>query len=418
MRAGLSGGLDSTVLLHVLAGLRPLLGFELAACHVRHGLVSGSEIWADVCRTLCDQLEVPLAVCDVQVDRRHSGGLEAAAREARRAALLGFGDDWLALAHHRDDQAETVLFRALRGTGVRGAGGMRALVPGRGAAGLWRPLLDVPRHELLAYAKARGLAWIEDPSNADSRFSRNFLRKDIMPAIEERFPGASVGLARLGRLCGEASVLLDDLAAGDLAALALPGSARFRRTAALQLSSPRLRNAMRHLLAGSGEPMPDEDRLCETERQFRLDDAGAGLRLPFGRVALCVYRDAWWLEPLSVEGAPDCVAWRGESTLGWAGGTVAFGEATGEGLAARLITGQPCELRCRGGGERLRLHARGSSRTLKNLLQEAGVPPWLRSHLPLLWIGGRLAWIGGVGVADEFRCPPGEAGVLPVWSCL
>ena len=91
---------------------------------------------------------------------------------------------------------------------------------------------------------------------------------------------------------------------------------------------------------------------------------------------------------------------------------------TGEGLAARLIAGQSCELRCRRGGERLRLHARGSSRTLKNLLQEAGVPPWLRSHLPLLWIGGRLAWVGGVGVADEFRCPPGEAGVMPVWFCL
>ena len=395
-----------------------MLGFELAACHVRHGLVSGSEIWADVCLALCNQLEVPLAVCDVQVDRRHSGGLEAAAREARRAALLGFGDDWLALAHHRDDQAETVLFRALRGTGVRGAGGMRASVPGRGVAGLWRPLLDVPRHELLAYAKASGLAWIEDPSNADSRFSRNFLRNDVMPAIEERFPGASAGLARLGRLCDEASILLDDLAAGDLATLALPGAVRFRWAAALQLSSPRLRNVIRHLLADAGESMPDEDRLREVERQFRLDDAGAGLRLPFGGVALCVYRDAWWLEPLSVDVAPDCVAWNGESSLAWAGGRVAFGMTTGEGISARLIAGQPCELRCRRGGERLRLHAHGTSRTLKNLLQEAGVPPWLRSHLPLLWIGGRLAWIGGVGVADEFRCPPGEAGVLPVWSCL
>ena len=415
LRVGLSGGLDSTVLLDLLAQLRETLPFALRATHVRHGLVAGSEAWAGLCEALCGRLTVPLTVCDVEVDRAHPGGLEAAAREARRAALLQSGDDWLALAHHRDDQAETVLFRAIRGAGVRGAGGMRAVVPGAGTAGLWRPLLDVPRRDLLAWASARGLAWIDDPSNADSGFSRNFLRHEILPRLDERFPGASVGLARLGRLCGEASDLLDELAAVDRAALENPASGQLRRAAALALDSPRLRNLFRHLLGQAGEAMPDEDRLRETERQFRSEGAVGGLRLPVGATAICVYRDAWWLEPFPLEAAPTRLAWRGEASLRWGGGVLSFTPARGRGLSTAALAGRDCEIRRRAGGECMRLQAQGPTRTLKNLLQEAGIPPWLRGDLPLLWVGDQLAWIGGVGVAAEFACPPAMPGVVPGW---
>lgn len=416
IRVGLSGGLDSTVLLHLLAGLRGQFHFDLTATHVRHGLVPGSAEWGDVCCALCEQLDVPFAVHDVTVDRAHPGGLEAAARDARRAVLLEDGADWLALAHHRDDQAETVLFRALRGAGVRGAGGMRAIVPGGGKPGLWRPLLDVPRSALMAHATAHDLSWIDDPSNADSHFSRNFLRNDILPAVSARFPGAVAGLARLGRLAAEASDLLDELADADLAALAMQGSTHYRHTGALGLASPRLRNVLRRVLASAGEAMPDEDALCEVERQFRADAAPAGLRLPVGASALCIYRDEWWLEAFSSLPVPDAIGWVGEATLDWAGGAVRFRPGTGQGLAASMLAGMPCVLRRRGGGERMRLHPSGPSRSLKNLLQEAGVPGWLRDELPLLWVGDQLAWIAGVGVAAQFACPAGEKGWLPVWS--
>lgn len=416
IRVGLSGGLDSTVLLHLLAGLREQFHFDLSATHVRHGLVPGSAAWGDVCRALCERLDVPFAVRDVTVDRVHPGGLEAAARDARRAVLLEGGADWLALAHHRDDQAETVLFRALRGAGVRGAGGMRPILAGYGQPGLWRPLLDVPRSALRAYAAAQGLDWIEDPSNADSHFSRNFLRNDILPAVSARFPGAAAGLARLGRLAAEASDLLDELADDDLAALAVSGSTRYRRSGALGLTSPRLRNLLRRVLAMAGEAMPDEDRLHELERQFRADAAPSGLRLPVGASALCIYRDEWWLEALADTPVPDAIAWAGEATLDWAGCEVRFQPAMGEGLSAAMLAGMPCVLRRRVGGERMRLHPAGPSRSLKNLLQEAGVPGWLREGLPLLWVGDQLAWIAGVGVAAQFECPAGEKGWLPVWS--
>lgn len=418
IRVGLSGGLDSTVLLHLLASLRQTLPIELSAAHVQHGLVAGSAAWADDCRCLCEHLGVPLVVCAVQVGRDHPGGLEAAARDARRAALMALGDEVLALAHHRDDQAETVLFRAIRGAGVRGAGGMQPFAAAAAGPVLWRPLLDVPRSHLLAYARAHGLAWVDDPSNADSRFSRNFLRNEVLPLLGSRFPGAAAGLARMGRLCGEAAGMLDELAALDLAALHLPASRRFEREATLRLSSARLRNLLRFVLFEGGEAMPDEDRLREIERQLRSPGAVEGLCLPVGSSALCAYREAWWLAPARHEPAPASLAWHGEPCVPWAGGGVAWCEALGEGLAAAALAGGVCELRRRAGGERMRLRAGGPSRSLKNLLQEAGVPPWLRSDLPLLWVDGRLAWIAGVGVAAEFRCRPGEPGVLPVWSVL
>lgn len=416
VRVGLSGGLDSTVLLHLLAGLGQTLPLQISAAHVQHGLVAGSAAWADDCRRLCERLGVPLVVCPVQVDRHHPGGLEAAAREARRAALVALGDAVLALAHHRDDQAETVLFRAIRGAGVRGAGGMRPI----SAAGpvIWRPLLDVPRAQLLAYARAHGLAWVDDPSNADSGFSRNFLRNEVLPLVESRFPGAAAGLARMGRLCGEAAGMLDALAALDLESLRLPGGHRLGREAALRLPSARRRNLMRFMLLEAGEAMPDEDRLREIERQFCLGAAAEGVCLPVGKSALCVYRDAWWLAPARHVPAPVALAWHGESSVPWAGGVVGWREALGEGLAAAALTGAVCELRRRAGGERMRRRADGPSRSLKNLLQEAGVPPWLRVDLPLLWVDGRLAWVAGVGVAAEFCARPGAPGVLPAWSVL
>lgn len=414
---GLSGGLDSCVLLHVLAALRAELGFELGAVHVNHGLISGSAAWAEPCRQLCDRLGVPLLVREVVVRRDHPGGLEAAAREARHEALRDDADGaLLVLAHHRDDQAETVLFRSLRGAGVRGAGGMRMLDARAGGLSIWRPLLDVPRRDLQVYATEHALVWVEDPSNQDLRFSRNFLRLEVLPRIEARQIGASAGLARTGRLCAEAADLLDELADLDLAAMGGMETRRFRRAAVVSLGSPRLRNALRRALDQAGALMPDEDRLCEAERQLRLDTAAAGWRFVLGTHALCVYRDDWWIERADLPSIAAAMPWDGRPTLEWAGGLVRFDPAVGQGLVAAALSGACCEVRGRMGGERLRLRPDGPGRSLKNLLQEAAIPAWLRPSLPLLWVDGRLAWVAGVGVAAEFRCPPGEPGVVPGWS--
>lgn len=406
------------MLTHVLAGLQGELRIELSAMHVRHGLVAGSEVWSDTCVELCAVLAVPLAVREVQVDRAHPGGLEAAAREVRRAALLdGLGGGVLALAHHRDDQAETILFRALRGSGVKGLAGMRNFVDVGAVGRIWRPLLDVPRSALHAYAERHGLRWVDDPSNADTAFSRNFLRNEILPQLDGRFTGASANLARLGRLAGEAEGLLEELADSDVEKLRIPGCMQMLRAPALDLSSARLRNLLRRLLAQVGAAMPDEARLREAERQFREDSVASGSRILLGDVALCIYRERWWLEAATVPvEVVDFRPWRGEAALPWAGGVLDFSAVSGRGLAADLLAAGACRVGRRRMSARMRLNAGRPSRSLKNLWQEAGIPPWLRDTVPMLWVDERLAWIAGVGVTAEFACPPGAAGILPRWS--
>ncbi|WP_147674782.1 tRNA lysidine(34) synthetase TilS, partial [Vulcaniibacterium tengchongense] len=220
---GFSGGLDSTVLLHWLAADPALRARGLRALHVNHALHPAADAWQRHCVAVCERLQVPLRSVRVEVQRGAGSGLEAAAREARHAAFAAelAAGEVLVLAHHRADQAETFLLRALRASGPDGLAAMR---PWRryGAGWLWRPLLGCGRDALLAHARAHGLGWIDDPGNADPAFDRNFLRARVLPLLRERWPHADAALARAAALCGEAQALLED---GDAEALALAASA-------------------------------------------------------------------------------------------------------------------------------------------------------------------------------------------------
>ena len=211
---GFSGGLDSTVLLHCLVGLRAPLGFELTAVHVHHGLQPGADAWADHCAAVCADWAVLLTVERVAVVAGDKG-IEAAARDARRRAFAAQPADAILLAQHRDDQAETLLFRLLRGAGTRGLAAMRAVTPIADGPDLWRPLLDTPRVEILAYAEAHALRWIDDPSNDDPVYTRNFLRLSLLPALATRFPAVGAILARTAEQMAEDALLLDELATLD-----------------------------------------------------------------------------------------------------------------------------------------------------------------------------------------------------------
>src|SRR5690606_16818783 len=206
---GLSGGLDSIVLLHLLAMQPHIRDAGLRAIHVHHGLQAAADDWAAHCRGVCEAMAVPLQVVRVEVARDAGTGLEAAARSARRNAFTDALRDGevLALAHHRDDQAETFLLRALRASGPDGLAAMR---PWQrfGAGWLWRPLLDAPRADLLAHAQLHGLRWVEDPSNDDTAHDRNFLRHRVLPLLRDRWPAASASLARSAALASDARDLL------------------------------------------------------------------------------------------------------------------------------------------------------------------------------------------------------------------
>lgn len=411
-----SGGLDSTVLLHVLAGLRGRLGLELTAVHVHHGLNPAADDWLTWCAGVCRDLQVSFWSEQVEVDRSSSKGLEASARIARYQVFSRCGTRWLALAHHQDDQAETVLHRLLRGAGVAGAAGIlpeRALESSLpGGTMLIRPLLELGRKELVSYARAHGLRWVEDASNADTGLARNFLRHEVFPLLEARYGAPARTLVRAARHFAEARALLDDLADADLTICAPRGTMLVAKLRAL--SNARARNVLRRHLHRLGLPAPDESTLAEALRQSLSARDDGTLAVELGGAYLRRYRGELIVVP-PVSSSTATLVWRGESSIEWAGGVLAFKAIVGEGIARSKLALAEVRISSRAGGERLRHGPGHSRRSLKNLFQEAGVPPWWRKVLPLLWCGDELVWVAGVGVAAGWACEAGEDGVLPCW---
>lgn len=406
-----SGGLDSVVLADLLAAQRARR--SLTAVHVHHGLSANADRWAQFCAAFCAARGIALDVERVLVDRGAGLGVEAAARAARYAVFEKRSEPFVALAHHRDDQAETLLLQVLRGTGIKGLAAMgerRALAGGR--VTLWRPLLDVPRAALLGHAEALGLDWVEDESNASLAHDRNFLRHEIAPRLDARFPGWRQAAARLAEHAGAADALL--------AALALAGNAA---EAPLPLEDgldpTRRAHRLRAFLEANGLPMPSAARLEEMARQLYEAREDARIRIEHDGATLVRHRKHAYIERglASVREAWR-VAWRGETALDLGGerGQVRFVPACGSGLDAARVAAADWHFAARRGGETIRLEAGRPARTLKNLLREAGIPAWRRASLPLLFADERLAWAPGIGIAQAYRCPPGAAGLEPVWS--
>lgn len=287
----LSGGCDSVVLTHILSRL-PLVG-RLSAIHVHHGLSPNADAWADFCIRYCRELDIPLRVRRVAVDRSAGEGLEAAARRARYAAFADCAADCLLLAQHRGDQAETLLHNLLRGTGVTGAAAMP--VERRfGALRLIRPLLDVARAEIESYTRQHGLEWVEDESNGDLALTRNFLRHEVLGLLSDRFPAAESALAQAAANFAEAASLLDELAELDWARAAEGDAARL--VVLRQLSMPRLKNLLRHRLRHLGWRVPVAARLDEFARQLQsaAPDRHPELLLPEGTMRAGRGLLRWW----------------------------------------------------------------------------------------------------------------------------
>ncbi len=410
---GFSGGLDSTVLLELLARAGGAQGRAVRALHVHHGLSPHADAWTAACERSCRALGVALDVVRVRVARDAGRGLEAAAREARYAAYAERAEPFVALAHHRDDQAETVLLQLLRGTGLKGAAGMpqRRALPGSGVS-IVRPLLAVPRSALRDHALSRGLAWVEDESNASAAHDRNYLRHEVAPRLDARFDGWREALARFARHAAGAEGLLDALARID----GVPEHPGEPLPLAAGADRARSANALRAFLAVNGLPMPDGARLAEMARQLYAARADARVRIDHGGAQLVRHRASLHVLREAPAGAWR-VPWRGEARVALADGLgeVAFEPVTGAGIARAAAARGSWHLAPRAGGERLRLAAGGRTRTLKNLLRESGMPPWERERLPLLFAGERLAWVPGVGVAAEYACPEGAPGWRPCW---
>jgi len=410
---GLSGGLDSVALLHALLVLRDQHPYELRAVHVHHGLSLHADGWADFCTRLCASHALELSIHRVQIARDDAAGVEAAARRERQRIFAALDADFLLTAHQQNDQAETLLLQLLRGAGPKGLASMAEVQvrPGWRSAQL-RPLLGVTRADLLAYAQAHGLDWVDDESNQDTRYRRNALRQQVMPLLAVHFPGSSATLARAAALQADAAGLLDDLAQID-AETAIAGD-RLDCAVLAGLSLPRACNLLRYFIERHGQPMPSARQLNEALHQL-LDarhDARVCVRL--GQREVWRFRGGAYLAPLAPAPA-EPVRWQGEASL-WvpaAGVRVHLDGATGAGLKRAALVVSEVTLGVRQGGERLRLHAGGPHHSLKNLLQEQAIPPWQRERLPMLWCDGRLGWAAGIGLDADLLAAPGEPGVLP-----
>ena len=378
---GLSGGIDSVVLLHFLHGLAPRSGYKLSAVHVNHGLSPNAGDWQRFCSAFCLDLGVPFKAVKVKV-RKQKLCLEAAARLARRAALLKSGVDVIAFGHHLDDQAETVLFNLLRGAGLEGASGMPA-VGTLGSKILLRPLLGVSRDAIRAYAGDNALAWIEDESNADESLTRNFIRRRVGPLLEGRFSRWRENLARAARHFADA-----------------------------ELDGRRL---LRAYLKGKGLRAPSEAKLVEMLKQ--LGGSGSRISVPHDGVDLRVFRGEMKVLKTGKRKVFKPLAWNGELRLALPSldGELRFNRVRGQGFDSTLLRRNSFQVRLRSGGERLRTDARRPSRTLKNLFQEAGVPPWERERLPLLFCGNDLVWAPGLGVDAKYLSTGRVPGIVPRW---
>ncbi len=390
---GYSGGPDSTALLHALAIRTPRPA--LRALHVDHGLHAESGIWAVHCRRFCESLDIPYETLRVTVDLTRGEGVEAAARRARRAAFAASlrPGERLVLAHHREDQVETVLLKLLRGAGPEGLAGMRALRP-LGAGMLWRPLLGLPRAALLEHIAAFDLETVHDPSNDDPRIARGYLRGTVMPALTAQWPQAAVSIAHSARLCGEAA---ESLREAWLQALAGLRDDRNSLDASAWLDLPLAWRAplLEHWLHAQGLTAPTTAQRETLERQVR---EAAAERLPlvgWADTELRVWRGRLWAMPRRAGFDTDWSApWRGELLALPGGGTLLLS-------GARLP--EPVTVRYRRGGEALRPHGDRHTRELRDLFQQAGVPPWERQRIPLIEHAGKL-----VAVADKWLSEEGK----------
>ena len=412
----LSGGVDSVVLLHLLHRLQSELPFFLSTIHVNHQISPNAGDWAAFCVALCAKLQVPLKVKKVQVPRRSKAGLEASARTLRYQAFAELGTECLLLAHHLDDQAETVLLNLLRGAGVRGAAAMPLVRDQEKGAPIIRPLLDVPRAALVAYAKRYRLTWIEDESNLDEAFARNFLRHAVLPVIEQRFPAYRQTLTRAAGHFAEANSLLDELAAIDLAHAVRDG--KLKLTLLQQFSPARAKNLLRAYFAAQGLPALDAERLQDWMHQLINARGDSQVTLGVAGLELRRYRGEVWIEPSTRVPAADWqVVWRGERELAVPelSGLWSMAPVVGEGMSAEKLNAAPLTLRLRQGGEKLKPECNRPRRSLKKLLQEAAIPSWQRERLPLLYSGEILVAAPGIGIDCAFQAKPGENALRFDW---
>ncbi len=410
-----SGGLDSTVLLHALFKINKTLPFQLSAHHVHHGLSQHADEWADFCALTCANLRVPLTITKVNINKNSGFGIEATAREARYLALLSAEAQFICLAHHQNDQAETLLLQLARGAGVKGLAGMAA-----SNGKLLRPLLDVPRSFLEAYATQHQLTFIEDESNADTKFNRNFMRHKVLPILEQSYPSIHQTLGRSAQNMAIASELLDELALLDAMQAGFDanqnsaiGLATFKN-----LSEARVNNCLRWWMAQNGLQMPSQQQLRQINQQLMHAKQDAAIELKVSEnLSLRRYQNRAYLVQDLPPNAPINWLWQGEDVIHLPNKTqLIFSKQMGAGISLRKIENTTLCIKFREGNEHFKPELGRPRRSLKVMLQNHEMPPWQREQLPLIFMDETLVIIPNIGVDASLQASEDEMGLKVSWQ--
>ncbi|OQW40889.1 MAG: tRNA(Ile)-lysidine synthase [Proteobacteria bacterium SG_bin4] len=417
----LSGGVDSVVLLHVLSKLSAEIPFSLTAVHVNHGISRNAPLWSQFCSDLCHSYGIPIDIANLNLKKEPGISLEALAREERYRIFSRTQADCVVLAHHLDDQAETLLLQLFRGAGIKGLSGMPWIRKQSDVAApqLLRPFLEVTRDQIEAYARQHRLNWVYDESNDSTTYNRNFLRHEILPVLKKRYPGYGKTLLRTSRHLSEASQLLDELAEIDSANCLSGGKLAIDKLRLLSFS--RAKNLLRHTLSQQNLPLPSAVKLEDILKQLLSSSTDNQIHIRFGDTAIRCFKGLVHIFPEEVAlQAPRSsqFIWQGQLplTLTHLSGTVCLTETGSQGIDPQKILNQSVSLRTRQGGEHFKPACNRPTRRLKNLLQEASIPPWQRHTMPLLFCNDQLIWVPGIGIECNFQVKSGETGILPIWN--
>lgn len=406
-----SGGVDSQVLLHLLH----LTKLNVMAVYIDHGLQSESAEWARHCEYQCQQFNIPFQTICVNAQPAKGESPEAAARTARYAAFKKVvqRDMCLLTAQHQDDQAETVLLQLLRGGSAAGCAAMPKI---SAFADAWhcRPLLSISQQSILDYAEINNLSWVEDPSNQQQNYDRNYLRHSVVPVVQQRWPALNKTLSVFSEQQAENADLLDELAKLDLQS-ALQHKDQLDIIQLTKLDNARLRNTLRYWIKQNQHPMPSRAVLGQIVVQMQKQSHDTHTLVSWAGSQVRRFRDSLYLLKQVEHDASQRVAWNADEPLYLSSIEKTLQLQNTNDAVFTLKTSvltKTLSIRFRQGGERIKPVGRNGSHDLKSLFQEAGVPAWQRDKIPLLYAGDDLVAVVGYWLANEYAVK--AEGLLPV----
>jgi len=400
---GYSGGIDSHVLLHLCASIQALSG-KITAVYVHHGLQAEAESWTEHCKKIADSLGVNFIMLRVDATATAGESPEEAARNARYTALkpLIAVDDVLLIGQHRDDQLETVLLQLFRGAGLRGLSG----IPETSFFGLGlmlRPLLNVSKIDIIDYAQTHQLHWIEDPSNEQNNYDRNYLRNTVIPLLKQRWESCDKTVARSAKHCAEAQIIVSAVADE----LFCPVFSQANKTLCIsQLQahkSPRQQLIIRHWFQSLGLRMPAQAFVERIQTDVIAAREDADPMLLGQGCFIRRYRDKLYCLRQSEQETPEDMHWSAEQNfITFATHRKLSYAPSSTGILYEQWQKEKITVKFRSGGEKIRLPNRKEHHSLKNLFQEAGIPPWERHLTPLIYLNNKLAAVGELWISADF----------------